>query len=135
MATGSTLEIQIVVRMRQVASISISRSSSALLLACTCNFTEKDSIFYFVSSDHAKTITDCGSTLLQLGGCRNDNGMQMSVLLPDSRGDITTVPGPIGVEIFAARLVEALIGVGAKVIPLRLQQVGRQEFTAIPIKK
>ena len=40
-------------------------------------------------------------------------------------GGIATPAGPVGVAELAARLVEALVGVGAKVVALGLQQVGR----------
>jgi hypothetical protein len=39
------------------------------------------------------------------------------------------------VEVFTTRFVETLVGVRAEVVTLRLQQIGGQEFTAIPIEK
>ena len=43
--------------------------------------------------------------------------------------------GPVSVEELAARLVNALIGMGAEVIALRLQQVGGQTPGAIAVKE
>jgi hypothetical protein len=50
-------------------------------------------------------------------------------------GGDAAVAGPVGVEELAARLVEALVGVGAEVIALRLQQVGRQPRAAVAVEK
>ena len=43
------------------------------------------------------------------------------------------LPGPVGVEELAARPVDALVGVGAKVVALGLEQVGRQPRVAIAV--
>ena len=39
--------------------------------------------------------------------------------------------GPVGVEELAARLVDALVGVGAEIIALGLEQVGREALAAV----
>src|SRR5262245_24451400 len=41
--------------------------------------------------------------------------------------------GPVGVEELAARLVEALISVGAEVVALRLEEIGRQAARAVAV--
>ena len=43
--------------------------------------------------------------------------------------------GPVGVEKLAARLVDALIGVRAEVVALRLEQIGRQPPATIAVVK
>ena len=43
--------------------------------------------------------------------------------------------GPVGVEKLAARLVNALVGVRAKIIALRLQQIRWQVRTAVAVEK
>src|SRR5258707_2241676 len=52
-----------------------------------------------------------------------------------ARGDVAAATSPIGVEEFAARLIHALVSVGAKEIALGLQQVGREALAAIRIEK
>src|SRR5690554_1380088 len=49
-------------------------------------------------------------------------------------GGSSTSSGPVGVEELAARFVDALIGMGTKVVALGLQQVGGQAFTAVAIE-
>jgi len=43
------------------------------------------------------------------------------------------VAGPVGVEELAARLVDALVSVGAEVIALGLEQIGGQSVAAIGV--
>ena len=43
------------------------------------------------------------------------------------------VAGPVGVEELAARLVDALVGVGAEVVALGLEQVGGQALGAVAV--
>ena len=43
--------------------------------------------------------------------------------------------GPVGVEELAARLVDALVGVRAEVVALRLQQIGGQPCGAVAVKE
>lgn len=50
------------------------------------------------------------------------------------RGDISTSTGPVGVN-EGARLVEEFVGVGAKVVPLRLNEIGGQHLRAISVKE
>jgi len=47
--------------------------------------------------------------------------------------NVAALPRPVGVEELAARLVHTLVGVGAEVIALRLQQVGGQPRAAVAI--
>ena len=47
--------------------------------------------------------------------------------------DIPARARPVGVEILAARAIDALIGMRAEVIALRLQQIGRQFRRAVAI--
>src|SRR5688572_17815876 len=48
-------------------------------------------------------------------------------------GGGAAAPGPVRVEELAARLVEALVGVRAEVVALRLQQVRREPAAAVPV--
>ena len=50
-------------------------------------------------------------------------------------GGVATFACPICVEELATGFVEALVGMGAKIIPLGLKQVRRQPCAPIPIKK
>src|SRR5262245_60946484 len=44
------------------------------------------------------------------------------------------MPRPVGVEKLAARLIDALVGVRAEIVALRLQQIGGQPLAAIAIE-
>ena len=46
----------------------------------------------------------------------------------------TAVAGPVGVEELAALLVQALVGVCAKVVTLGLEQVRREAFAAVAVE-
>ncbi len=46
---------------------------------------------------------------------------------------MAAVAGPVGMEKLAARLVQAFVGVRAKVIALGLEQVGWQTFASIRV--
>src|ERR1019366_4948955 len=50
-------------------------------------------------------------------------------------GDASALAGPVGVEELAARLVDALVGVRAEVVALRLQEVGGQAFAAESVEE
>src|SRR5580765_4798988 len=50
-------------------------------------------------------------------------------------GNAAAVSGPVRVEEFAPRLVDAFIGVRAEVVTLCLQKVGRESSSAIAIEK
>src|SRR5438045_728976 len=43
------------------------------------------------------------------------------------------VPGPVGVEELAARLIDALVSMRAEIVALSLEEIGRQALTAIGI--
>src|ERR1035438_4934554 len=69
-----------------------------------------------------------------------DTSCVISALMPvlngvRSGGDIAARAGPVGVEELAARLVDALVGVRAEVVALRLQQVRRQPRAAIAVEE
>src|ERR1035437_230956 len=50
-------------------------------------------------------------------------------------GDAAALAGPVGVEELAAGLVEALVGVGAEVVALGLEQVCRQAAGAVAVEE
>ena len=50
-------------------------------------------------------------------------------------GDAATLAGPVGVEELSAGLVEALVGVGAEVVALSLEQVGGQALGAVAVEE
>src|ERR1039458_8780186 len=50
-------------------------------------------------------------------------------------GDAAALAGPVGVEELAAGLVEALVGVGAEVVALGLEQVGGQAAGAVAVEE
>src|SRR6516165_689243 len=69
-----------------------------------------------------------------------DASWVMSALMPVLNGissgrNVAALACPVGVEVFAARLVYALVGVCAEVIALCLEQVGRQPFAAVAVKE
>src|ERR1035441_2589063 len=49
--------------------------------------------------------------------------------------NVAALARPVSMEEFAARLVDALVGVGPEVIALRLQQIRRQPRAAIAVKE
>ena len=50
-------------------------------------------------------------------------------------GDFAAGAGPIGVDEFASWLVDALVGVGAEVVALGLEQVGGETLGTVAVKK
>src|SRR5437868_7803969 len=51
------------------------------------------------------------------------------------RSDFSAVPGPVGVEELAARLIHALVRVRAEIIALGLKEVGRKPFAPVAVIK
>ena len=51
------------------------------------------------------------------------------------RGDIAATSSPVGMEKFAARPVDAFIGMRTEIITLCLQQIGRQSRGPVAIKE
>src|ERR1700722_4105457 len=70
------------------------------------------------------------NVMLQLMATRIDAGFSHRVT---PRRHNSSMPGPVRVEELAARFVEALVGVRAEIIPLRLEQVGRQTLAAVSV--
>ena len=52
-----------------------------------------------------------------------------------SRRHVAAAAGPVCMEDFVARLVDALIRMRAEIISLGLQEIGRQLLAAIPVKE
>src|SRR5579875_2439678 len=49
-------------------------------------------------------------------------------------GDTATAAGPVGVEELAARLVDALVGVGTEEVALRLQEIGGKAIGPVAVE-
>jgi hypothetical protein len=51
------------------------------------------------------------------------------------RGHIATGSGPVGVEELTPRFIDAFVCVGAEIISLSLEQIGRQTLCAVAVKE
>ena len=60
--------------------------------------------------------------------------MSVSSDVVGRRGGRAAAAGPVGVEELAARLVDALVGVGAEVVALGLEQVRGQAAAAVAVE-